>query len=110
MRSLTILTLAAGLFALGGCSVFQGNRGGYGTPDPLYGIPPLHQVALNACGSRASRYGRVRVTSVQPGNHASARVEGQITLAGGELRMFSCTFHNDGRITGFQLGYPLPRP
>lgn len=90
-------------------------QGGYGYPNSGYGAgygnQNLEQYAVNACGQRASRYGRVSVTQVQPRNRSSLRVRG--IVEGGsydagwgqngryERRSFSCTVRYDGRVTDF---------
>jgi len=117
MRKLMIPTLVAGALALGGCtsvlpavlgSVLQGGLGqgggGYGYPNQGYGNQDFQQAAVNACGSQASRYGRVSITDVRQASSSTLRVYGMIDSGNYDRRSFTCSFRSDGRITDFNLG------
>ena len=69
---------------------------------------PGERFAVEACGARASRYGRVRVDHVSPYKSRSWRVTGTADPGAGyrygrrEVRGFTCTVREDGRITKFK--------
>ena len=126
MRKSFLPVLMAGTLALGGCA---GGLGGMGGPmDPVgailgsvlsgavgggsggygqnsgYGNQSFQNAAVNACGSQASRYGRVSVTNVQQVSSSTLQVYGTVDVNGGfDRRPFVCNFRSDGRITGFDV-------
>lgn len=80
-----------------------GGYGNYGMVDQRY--------AVDVCAQRASRYGRISVTNVQPRNSRTLRVNGVADASynrGGygygynnDRRAFQCDVRSDGRITYF---------
>lgn len=80
-----------------------GNYGNYGMVDQRY--------AVDVCAQRASRYGRISVTQVQPRNSRTLRVHGIADASYNrgygygynnyDRRAFQCDVRSDGRITYF---------
>lgn len=94
----------------GGYGYDNRGYGNYGYGNSGYGNYGANDgYAVNACASRASRYGRVNVSQVYPRNRTSLRVEGMVD--GGvnrgwgnnryERRTFACNVRYDGRVTSF---------
>jgi hypothetical protein len=90
----------------------QGGYYGYGYGN--YSSPERY--AINACGSEASRYGRVNIGDVRPKGGDKFEVRGFVDAQaayddrgygygygrGYERRTFTCTVRYDGRITKFK--------
>lgn len=121
MRKLTLSTMLAASIAVSGCAAGLGGYGdgGYGGGGGLGGIlggilgggggayadgnidRRFADAAVNACGQRASQYGRVSIANVRQVSSNTLRVEGRIDDNGGQ-RGFNCDFRSDGRITAFR--------
>lgn len=107
MHKAILPIMAAGTLALGGCA------GGYGPGGILgsvlgglggsgYDNRDFERAAVDACGSEASRYGRVGISNVSQVGANTLRVQGVID-DGRQRRGFVCDFRSDGRITGFDI-------
>lgn len=68
------------------------------------GGPDFQTMAIEACGSEASRYGRVNVSDVQAVSRSTLRVYGTVDTGSFQRRSFACNFREDGRITDFDWG------
>ena len=119
MRKLSVPLLVGSTLALGACAANPyGGYGGVGGPleavlgsvlgagQQGYGQQgygqSFQQAAVNACGSAASRYGRVGIRNVRQVSGRTLRVYGTVgTRYGG--RNFACSFRSDGRITDFDI-------
>ena len=118
----TFAALAAAGLALSGCAsygdplggIFGGDRYGNssGRYDPYRGPDrygtnysnDFERAAFNACGQRASRYGRVAIDRVEQVNRDQVRVIGRTDSRDSRRDEFGCTFRSDGRIVDFRLG------
>ena len=121
MKFASLATLATAALALSACStygdplggIFGGDRyrdGSYGY-DP-YGGPDRYgtgysndfeRAAFNACGQRASQYGRVAIDRVDQSTRDLVRVIGRTDSRDSRRDEFGCTFRSDGRIVDFRL-------
>ena len=114
MKKLTLAIIAAGSISLGGCAGFGDPTGGLGTVlgsvlgggggDGYYGQggPDFQEVAVDACGNQASRYGQVRITDVRQASRDTMHVHGTVSN-NFQQRSFGCAFRSDGRITDFDI-------
>ena len=75
-----------------------GYNGGYGG----YGASSFSQAAVQACGSYASRYGRVSISNVRQTSRDKVHVYGY-AHNGYNMRDFDCSFRSDGRVTDFDI-------
>ena len=107
--------LLAGCFALGGCAAgigqdpltgilgsVLGGGGAYGSPGSAG--TSFERAAVDACGSYASRYGRVSITNVRQNSRTALTVYGTIDDGRYQPRGFTCSFTSDGRIGDFRIG------
>lgn len=114
MRKSFTTLLLAGSLTLGGCatglgglagqqvlgSVLGGVLGGRGHTGQ--GGPDFQNMAVEACGQEASRYGRPSVSDVRQVDRDTLRVYGNIN-DGYRQRNFGCNYRSDGRITDFDV-------
>ncbi|MCH2486721.1 MAG: hypothetical protein MK010_03125 [Erythrobacter sp.] len=129
MKISFVPALATATMLLGGCSAYGGlgglggilggdtyrddpyRSGSYGYEpyrgDDLYGTNysnDFERAAFNACGRRASQYGRVAIDRVEQIDRNAVRVIGRTDSRDSRRDEFGCTFRSDGRIVDFRLG------
>ncbi len=114
MKKFTLAIMLAGSFSLTGCAAGLGDpTGGLGPVlgavlgagnDGRYGQggPDFREVAIDACGNHASRYGQVRINDVRQASRDTMHVYGTVSN-NYQQRSFGCAFRSDGRITGFEI-------
>lgn len=103
MRKILLPLLVAGALPLGGCVAGLGDILGGGDRYGRGG-PNFEAMAVDACGTEASRYGRAQVTQVTQASRSTMRVSGMVdTNYGYNRRSFTCTYREDGRITNFDI-------
>jgi hypothetical protein len=117
--------IAAATVMLGGCATYGSDPlGGIFGGDPYgndeyrndrYGADPrsdpygtgysndFERAAFNACGQRATRYGRVAIDGVDQVTRDSVRVVGRTDSRDRRRDEFTCTFRSDGRVIDFRV-------
>ena len=111
MKKTLLPILLAAALPLGGCAYglggdvlggvlgdVMGDRGAYGR-----GGPDLQDMAVDACGREASRYGRVAIADVRRASSSTLRVTGTVDVNNYQRRSFGCSYREDGRITDFDI-------
>ncbi len=63
----------------------------------------FERAAFNACGQRATRYGRVAIDRVDQVTRDSVRVVGRTDSRDRRRDEFTCTFRSDGRVIDFRV-------